>query len=230
MNGIDVLYNQVQQRIRDASGTRAVTLVAVSKLQSAEAIRALAAGGHRQFGENYIQEAGSKQTQLADLDLEWHLIGPLQSNKCREAARQFDWVQTLDRSKLIPLLARERPAEKPPLNVLIQVNISDEASKSGCAPDATADLARQIHAEPHLRLRGLMCIPAPWPDLERRRDDFQRMRLMFEEIRIKHASIDTLSMGMSDDFALAISEGATMVRIGSALFGTRPVTNSTANI
>lgn len=221
MVGMDDQLAGINARIRAAAGTRATTLVAVSKRQPAAAVRALARCGQRRFGENYVQEALQKQAELADLELEWHLIGPLQSNKCREAARGFDWVQSVDRAKLVPLLARERPADRPPLNVLIQVNIGDEDSKSGCAPDAVLDLAAQIVAEPRLRLRGLMAIPAPWPDVERRRRDFAALRQLQLRTQARYPDIDTLSMGMSDDFELAIEEGATMVRIGSALFGAR---------
>lgn len=220
-----VAYDSVQARIRACTAVRdgAVCLLAVSKTQSSAAIRRLAQLGQRAFGENYVQEALIKQTDLVDLDLEWHLIGPLQSNKCREVAEHFDWLQSLDRAKLIEPLARYRPHDRAPLNVLIQVNIDDEASKSGCAPEAVAELAHRIAATPALRLRGLMAIPTPAPDLTRRRDAFHRMHALFEELRAAHAGVDTLSMGMSDDFELAIAEGATMVRVGSLLFGHRSV-------
>jgi PLP dependent protein len=211
----------VRAEIVRAGNGRGVDLVAVSKLQPAAAIRSLVALGQRHFGENYVQEALAKQRELDLANLQWHLIGPLQSNKCRDVARHFDWVQTVDRAKLVPLLARERPPERAPLNVLIQVNISDETSKSGCASNEVAALADLVVVEPRLRLRGLMAIPAPWPDPNRRRQDFAAMHALFLEFRAQHAQVDTLSMGMSDDFALAIGEGATMVRIGSALFGAR---------
>ncbi|MEO5559151.1 MAG: YggS family pyridoxal phosphate-dependent enzyme [Dokdonella sp.] len=220
-----VAYEDVQARIRASAAGRdgAVCLLAVSKTQPAAAIRHLARLGQRVFGENYVQEALIKQADLNDLDsaLEWHLIGPLQSNKCREVAEHFDWLQSLDRAKVIEPLARYRPHDRAPLNVLIQVNVDDEASKSGCTPTAVAELADRIVATPALRLRGLMAIPAPAPDLARRRDAFRRMRTLFDELRTKNAGIDTLSMGMSDDFELAIAEGATMVRVGSLLFGRR---------
>jgi hypothetical protein len=163
----------------------------------------------------------TKQRELADLDLEWHLIGPLQSNKCRDVAENFAWLQTLDRTKLIDLLNRLRPASLPPLNVLIQVNIDDEASKSGCASDDVSPLAERIAAAPQLTLRGLMAIPEPSSDIDVRRRAFRRMRELFDALKSDHSSVDTLSMGMSDDFEIAIEEGSTMVRIGTALFGAR---------
>ena len=190
-------------------------------MQTATAVAALAAAGQHAFGENYVQEAQAKGRELAMLELEWHLIGHLQSNKAEVAATAFDWVQTVDRAKLIPALAKHRPAERAPLNVLIQVNIDDEASKHGCTPDDVPALAAAIVAEPRLRLRGLMAIPTPHPDLELRRSAYRRMAEIFKDLAMQHADADTLSMGMSDDFALAIAEGATMVRVGTALFGRR---------
>jgi pyridoxal phosphate enzyme (YggS family) len=216
-------YLDIRRRI-DASATRAghsATLLAVSKTKPAEAIRKLALQGQHQFGENYVQEALAKQRQLADLRLDWHLIGPLQSNKCRDVAENFAWLQSLDRAKLIEPLARFRPASLPPLNVLIQVNIDDEASKSGCAPDEINALAGAVSERPSLSLRGLMAIPKP--DATKRRDAFANMRKAFKALRLAYPSVDTLSMGMSDDFEMAIEEGATMVRIGTALFGSRAV-------
>jgi PLP dependent protein len=158
---------------------------------------------------------------LTDLSLQWHLIGPLQSNKCRDVAECFDWLQSLDRIKLIEPLNRFRPHGAPPLNVLIQVNIDDETSKSGCAPDAVPVLAQHIAAAPRLRLRGLMAIPAPSPDPALRQNAFRQMHELYERLRETYPQVDTLSMGMSEDFTGAIADGATLVRIGSALFGTR---------
>ncbi len=221
MKEMAVRLAQVLSQIDHAGAGRNIDLVAVSKLQPASAIRALAALGQRHFGENYVQEFLTKQAELRDLDLEWHLIGPLQSNKCREVAHHFDWVQTVDRAKLVTLLARERRTDQAPLNLLIQVNISDETSKSGCAPAEITALADLIVAEPRLLLRGLMAIPAPWPESLQRQQDFIAMNKLFREFQARFAQVDTLSMGMSEDFALAIAEGATMVRIGSALFGAR---------
>ena len=196
-------------------------LLAVSKTQSATAVAALAAAGQHACGENYVQEAQAKVRELATSGLEWHLIGHLQSNKAEVAATVFDWVQTVDRAKLLRALANRRPSERTPLNVLIQVNIDDEASKHGCAPAEVPALVAAIVAEPRLRLRGLMAIPAPHPDIELRRDAYRRMADLFKHLALQHPGADTLSMGMSDDFALAIAEGATMVRVGTALFGRR---------
>ncbi len=201
-------------------------LLAVSKRQPAEAIAALHAAGQRAFGENYVQEALAKQAELAGHGLarqgiEWHLIGHLQTNKAREAARFFDWVQSVDRTRLVEALARERPPELPPLNVLVQVNVDDEASKSGCGIDEAGALCDAIASHPRLALRGLMAIPAPHPDPEMRRAAFRSMRELFERLQPCHPGMDTLSLGMSDDAELAIEEGSTMVRIGTALFGAR---------
>jgi len=228
MNSCESAYSSVLKRIAAASRSAGLAeparLVAVGKTKPAAEIRRLANLGQRAFGENYVQEARAKQAQLSDLDLEWHAIGPLQSNKCRDVARHFDWLQTLDRERLIEPLARDRPDGRAPLNVLIQVNIDDEASKAGCAPDAVARLAASVRAQSALRLRGLMSIPAPEPDFARRRIAFARMRELFDALAAGDPRVDTLSMGMSDDFELAIAEGATMVRIGSALFGARSPT------
>ncbi len=213
----------LKHQIAAAAGPhRQVCLLAVSKLQPASAIAALAAQGQRAFGENYVQEAADKVQALAALGLEWHLIGHLQSNKADVAARIFDWVQTVDRDKLVTALARHRPAELPPLNVLIQVNIDDEDSKHGCQPAQVDALAEAIAGQQRLRLRGLMAIPAPFPEAEKRLAAFNRMHALFAGLRTRHAQVDTLSMGMSSDHADAIAAGSTMVRVGTALFGQRP--------
>jgi PLP dependent protein len=201
---------------------RPVRLLAVSKTRSADEVAALAAAGQRAFGENYVQEGMAKARALQGLDLEWHLIGPLQSNKSRDAAHCFDWIQSIDREKPLALLDRHRPPGRPPLNLLIQVNIDDEDSKSGCAPEQVDRLATAIAGHSRLRLRGLMAIPAPHPDPARRRAAFAAMHRLFETLRADRPAVDTLSMGMSDDFELAIEQGATMVRVGTALFGPRP--------
>jgi pyridoxal phosphate enzyme (YggS family) len=220
------ILDRIDAAARAAGRPGEARLLAVSKTQPAAAIGALHGLGQRAFGENYVQEALAKQRELAALGfaadaIEWHLIGPLQSNKAREAARHFHWVQSLDRDKLVDALSHHRAAASTPLNVLIQINVDGEASKSGCAPDALDALARRVAAAPGLRLRGLMAIPEPAPDPAHRRAAFERMRTLFEALRAEHGGVDTLSMGMSDDFELAIAHGATMVRIGTALFGAR---------
>lgn len=208
------------------AGCAAPRLVAVSKYQPATAIAELAAAGQRDFGENYVQEAVRKRQELEAAGLPqpavWHLIGHLQSNKAREAALHFDWVQTVDRPSLVEALARHRPADRDPLDVLVQVNVDDEPGKHGCRPDAVAELAQAIVAQPRLRLRGLMVIPTPHEDVEQRRPAFRDARRLFDALRTEHPTVDTLSMGMSDDMAIALQEGSTMVRVGTALFGARP--------
>ncbi|GAA4860772.1 YggS family pyridoxal phosphate-dependent enzyme [Luteimonas vadosa] len=223
--------HEVLQRIDNASHAAKrppPRLLAVSKTRASGEVAALAAAWRARagaaaaaFGENYVQEAAAKIEALRGSGFEWHLIGHLQSNKAADAARLFDWVQTVDRPKLPPLLARHRPDDRPRLNVLIQVNIDDEASKHGCAPAEVEALAARISGQPRLRLRGLMAIPAPDPDPARRRAAFAAMRGLFDRLGLQHDGIDTLSIGMSDDLELAIAEGATMVRVGTALFGPR---------
>ena len=217
----DVLHS-LDNAMQSAGRPDGVRLLAVSKTRPVQAVAALAELGQRAFGENYVQEAAGKVAALAGQGLEWHLIGHLQSNKADVAARAFDWVQSVDRPKLVAALARHRPADLPPLEVLLQVNVDDETSKHGCRPQDIDALADAVAAEPRLRLRGLMAIPAPHQDMARRRDAFRAMRALFDALQSRHPGIDTLSMGMSEDFVPAIEEGATMVRIGSALFGARP--------
>ena len=220
---VDVLHT-LENAARLAGRPSGVRLLAVAKTQPAAAIAELFAAGQRAFGENYVQEAMARQAELGPVAarIEWHLIGHLQSNKAREAAELFDWVQTVDRPKLVAALAQHRAPARPPLNLLIQVNIDDEASKHGCRPDAVAMLADAIAAQPRLALRGLMAIPAPHADPESRRPAFRHMKQLFDGLAVRHPRIDTLSMGMSDDYPIAIEEGATMVRVGTALFGARP--------
>lgn len=217
----------VLQRIQnaaDAAGRPVPALLAVSKTQPAAAVAALAAAGQAAFGENYVQEGAAKRAALAAAHpgLHWHLIGHLQSNKAAQAAEAFDWVQSVDRPGLVAALARHRAPQRGPLNVLIQVNVEGEAGKSGCRPEDLPALADRVADTPGLALRGLMSIPVPHPDPERRRPAFRRMRELFDGLAARHPGADTLSMGMSDDFAIAIAEGATLVRIGTALFGPRP--------
>ena len=195
-----------------------VTLLAVSKAHSAALIAQAREAGQTAFGENYVQEALEKMAALPaeGKELEWHLIGPLQSNKTRPAAERFSWVQTVQSEKIARRLSEQRPQSLPPLNVLVQVNASGEASKSGVAPDAVLSLAKIVGALPRLRLRGLMAIPEPGAPASR----YREVREIFDNVK-KEFPIDTISMGMSDDLELAIAEGATMVRIGTAIFGAR---------
>jgi len=224
-NPLHQAFDSILQKIANANQAsgrpQEARLLAVSKTQPASAIRLLAALGQKAFGENYVQEALNKQRELEDLDLQWHLIGPLQSNKCAEAARQFDWIHSVSRLKLIEPLNRFRSDNREPLNILIQVNIDAEDSKSGCAPEEIDLIAGAIAKAPRLKLRGLMAIPEPTPSFEARRESFRRLRALFDQLKTRHPDCDTLSMGMSDDFELAIQEGSTLVRIGSSLFGAR---------
>jgi pyridoxal phosphate enzyme (YggS family) len=199
-----------------------VTLLAVSKTQSADRIREAFAAGQKAFGENYVQEAVQKMEGLPP-SLEWHLIGPLQSNKTRIAAERFAWVQTVASEKIARRLSEQRPASLAPLNVLIQVNVSAEPSKSGVAPEAVKSLAQSVKGLKGIRLRGLMAIPEPGADRSRYAD----ARKLFDQLKDEFA-LDTLSLGMSDDMDVAIAEGSTMVRIGTAIFGARKKHRSAA--
>lgn len=198
-----------------------VQLLAVSKTWPADALREVAALGQRQFGENYLQEALDKIDALADLNLEWHFIGPIQSNKTRDIAGHFDWVQSLDREKIARRLHEHRPNSLAPLNVCIQINIDEEDSKSGTSADNLLTLADYIASLDKLCLRGLMVIPAPKQSVEEEKASFSRAYELFQQLRQKYPQVDTLSMGMSADMSTAIACGSTMVRIGTALFGQR---------
>jgi len=200
----------------------------VSKTHPPERIVEACAAGQRAFGENYVQEAAQKMDALAAMlgpapagALEWHMIGPLQSNKTRVVAERFDWVQSVEREKIAQRLSAQRPASRAPLNVLVQVNVSGETSKSGVAPQAVMALAQSVARLPRLRLRGLMAIPEPTEDAELQHARFRLLRELFETLQANGLTLDTLSMGMSDDMEAAIAEGATMVRIGTAIFGAR---------
>ena len=198
-----------------------VTLLAVSKTFGAEAVRAAAGAGQRAFGENYVQEGIDKIAQLRDLALEWHCIGPLQSNKTRLVAEHFDWVHTVDRLKIAERLSAQRPEGLAPLNVCIQVNIDGGPTKSGVAPADALALARAVAALPRLALRGLMTIPEPAPDFEAACAVHARARALFDQLNAEGLGLDTLSMGMSADLEAAVAAGSTMVRIGTAIFGVR---------
>ncbi len=219
----------VGQRIQDAA-TQAgrppgsVRLLAVSKTFPPDAVAQAVAAGQRAFGENYVQEGVEKIAQCATLGLpplEWHFIGPLQSNKTRPVAEHFDWVHSVDRLKIAQRLSEQRPAERAPLQLLIQVNVDGEATKSGCAPGEVMDLARAVAALPRVQLRGLMCIPDPARPTEQRRSPFRALAALLAELNAAGLALDTLSMGMSDDLDDAVAEGATIVRVGSAIFGAR---------
>ena len=230
MGSIASNLQQVKGRITAACGSagrgaNSVTLLAVSKTFGAEAVREAAAAGQRAFGENYVQEALAKIEALADLrsQMQWHLIGPLQSNKTRSVAEAFDWVHTVDRLKIAQRLAEQRPAALPPLNICLQVNISAEASKSGLLPAEVAAVARAVQALPRDRivLRGLMAIPEPAGDFAAQRAPHRALRELLAALNAAGLGLDTLSMGMSADLEAAVAEGATIVRVGSALFGSR---------
>lgn len=210
-----------------------ITLLAVSKTHPAQRVLEAVEAGQRAFGENYVQEAVHKMEAVGaaagpQAVLEWHLIGPLQSNKTRVVAERFDWVQTIDREKIAARLSAQRPETRAPLNVLVQVNVSGEASKSGVAPDAAMTLAQAVARLPRLRLRGLMAVPEPTDDVALQRKRFGLLCELLETGRALGLALDTLSMGMSDDMEAAIAEGATMVRIGTAIFGARETTRSVA--
>jgi PLP dependent protein len=211
--------HEAEQRYQRIPGS--VQLLAVSKTKPAEAIRAAWDCGQRSFGENYAQELQDKSETLKDLDIDWHFIGPLQSNKTRIIAAHAHWVHSIGREKIARRLNDQRPDELPPINVCLQINISGETSKSGLELEEVRNLARQIMELPRLRLRGLMTLPAPEQDFDHQRAAFARIRELFEELNAQGMELDTLSMGMSGDMEAAIAEGATIVRIGTAIFGAR---------
>ena len=229
MTTLEQRLADVRQRIQQACQAAGrdparVALLAVSKLQPAQAVRQAQQAGQQAFGENYVQEALDKMAALADLRgaIEWHLIGPLQSNKTRVVAEAFDWVHSVDRLKIAQRLSDQRPAQLPPLNVCLQVNISGEASKSGLSPQEVAQVAAAVAALPRLRLRGLMSIPEPAQGLQAQQAPHRALRLLLQNLNQRGLALDTLSMGMSDDLEAAVAEGSTMVRVGTAIFGARP--------
>jgi PLP dependent protein len=204
-----------------ANRTDNVHLLAVSKAQPATKLRAAYLAGQRAFGENYVQEAIGKQSELNDLAIEWHFIGPIQSNKTALIAEHFAWVHSVDRLKIAQRLNDARPSNMPPLNVCIQINSSEEGSKSGVDIGLQSMLAKAISTMPQLKLRGLMAIPAPTQDFSKQRAQFKIVADAFKTLQLQGFRLDTLSIGMSDDYVAAIEEGATIVRIGSAIFGKR---------
>ncbi|BAK78741.1 alanine racemase domain protein [Pseudogulbenkiania sp. NH8B] len=225
-SAISSSLDSVRQRLAaaEAAAGRAsgsVCLLAVSKTFPADAIQEAYAAGQRAFGENYVQELQAKGAVLGGLDIEWHFIGPLQSNKTRPVAELAHWVHSVERLKIAERLSSQRPASLPPLNVCLQVNVSGEESKSGCEPHEVLALARAVAALPRLTLRGLMCIPEPTADQARLAGQFALLRRLRDEMAAQGLALDTLSMGMSADLELAVREGSTLVRVGTAIFGSR---------
>lgn len=227
MGRYEKAWQVARQRIADAAQAAgrapdSVRLLAVSKTFPAEAIRAVHALGQRAFGENYVQEAVRKRAELADLaDIEWHLIGPLQSNKARAAAACFHWIETIDRPEIADRLSAGRAEAPAPLDVLVQANVSGEATKRGALPQQAVALARHVRALPNLRFRGIMGIPEPTADAGHLRAQFRQLKACYDACAGAGFAVDTLSMGMSTDLELAIAEGATEVRVGTAIFGAR---------
>lgn len=227
MTGIAENLRRVRERIADACRSvgrapESVCLVAVSKTFPVEDIRVAVAAGQRVFGESYVQEALPKIASLRGETLEWHFVGPVQSNKTREIAAHFDWVHSVDRLKIAQRLADQRPLHLPPLQVCVQVNLSGESTKFGCSPDEAASLCDAVAALPRLMLRGLMCIPAPRDSGPQREREFAQLRNLLDKIRVGSSiSLDSLSVGMSDDLEPAIAAGSTHLRVGTACFGMR---------
>lgn len=216
---IETIRQRIRAALEQAGRKDEVTLVAVGKTHPPEVLLQAYRAGIRHFGENYLQEALAKQHALAHLDITWHFVGPIQANKTRAIASRFHWVHSVDRLKIARRLSEQRPGYLPPLNVCLQVNISGEDSKSGIYPEELPGLVEAVSALPRLKLRGLMAIPAPCKDLQTQREPFRRLRELLE--KFADLGLDTLSMGMSADLEAAILEGATVVRVGSALFGPR---------
>ena len=226
MSAIASNLQAVKARIAEAARAagrtpESIELLAVSKTWPLACVLEAAEAGQRAFGENYVQEGTDKAIATVDRQLSWHFIGPLQSNKTRLVAEHFDWVHSIERLKIAERLAAQRPATLAPLNVCVQINVSGEASKSGCAPDEALALCQAIAALPKLQLRGLMAIPEPTDDFAAQRAPLRQLREIYEYIRAAGLPLDTLSMGMSHDLEAAVAEGATIVRIGTAIFGER---------
>ena len=219
-DSLQAIHANITAAERVAGRISHTLLLAVSKAQTADKLRAAYLAGQRAFGENYVQEAITKQAELTDLAIEWHFIGPIQSNKTALIAQHFDWVHSVDRLKIAARLNEARPQNAQPLNICIQINSSDESSKSGVDIDSLAILALAISKLPQLKLRGLMAIPAPTKDLAKQRAQFKIVADAYKTLQLNF-ELDTLSIGMSDDYVAAIAEGATIVRIGSAIFGSR---------
>lgn len=221
-DSLQAIQANIHAALISANRKDSAKLLAVSKAQTADKLREAYQAGQQAFGENYVQEAINKQQELRDLPIEWHFIGPIQSNKTQLIAQHFDWVHSVDRIKIAERLSSARLASLPPLNVCIQINSSEESTKSGVNLIETIALANAIYTLPNLKLRGLMAIPAPAKDFDAQRAQFKIVRDAFETLQQQDFALDTLSIGMSEDYVAAIHEGATIVRIGSALFGARP--------
>jgi PLP dependent protein len=233
MNTIASALQAIQVKIDEAKKAAnrhdSVHLLAVSKAQSPEKLVSAYVAGQRAFGENYLQEAIAKQALLRDYNIEWHFIGPIQSNKTNLIAQHFDWVQSVDRLKIAQRLSDARPKSLPPLNICLQMNSSSESSKSGVEAAELLVLAKEIVQLPNLKLRGLMAIPAPSHNETQQLAQFKQVRLAFDKLQQQGLALDTLSIGMSDDYIAAIHEGATLIRIGSAIFGARPTKDEEKN-
>ena len=223
-DNLQIIGTKLTEYCQQYHHSTGVQLLAVSKKHPSESIKEAYDFGQRAFGENYVQELLDKAEQLKHLDIEWHFIGPLQSNKTKQIAAVADWVHTIDRLKIAKRLNDQRPSDLPPLSVCIQVNISGESTKSGLMPDDIEALAKEITQLPRLKLRGLMVIPAPEKDFEKQRQVFAQIKQLKNEINKKGYNLDTLSMGMTGDMEAAIAEDATIVRIGTAIFGARDYT------
>lgn len=226
LSNLQAVKQQLNQAATDAGRDAAgITLLAVSKTFPADAVREAYAAGQRAFGENYVQEALQKIAALSDLPLEWHFIAPIQSNKTRDIAGHFSWAHAVDRASVARRLSAQRPATLPPLNICLQINVSGESTKNGLPPNITeiAALAREIISLPNLKLRGLMAIPAPSDDPVAQRQPYAHINQLKQQLKALGIPLDTLSMGMSHDFSAAIAEGATTVRVGTAIFGMRPI-------
>ena len=221
IKSIQSQINDLERKYGRTSGS--VRLLAVSKTRPKEDIYAAFSENQRHFGENYLQDALSKIEDMGETSIEWHFIGPIQSNKTRQIAENFHWVHTIDRLKIAQRLSEQRDSKQKPLNICIQVNVSGEESKSGVTPEETLSLAKQIAELPNIHLRGLMTIPASSDDYEQQRKPFKLLRELKDEIQSKGIELDTLSMGMSNDMEAAIAEGSTMVRIGTSIFGARNI-------
>jgi len=228
-NSLQAIQANIIAAKRNAKRKDAIKLLAVSKSQAAEKLREAYDAGQTAFGENYLQEALNKKALLEDCNIEWHFIGPIQSNKTQLIAQHFSWVQSVDRLKIAQRLSAARPSELPPLNICIQINSSQESTKSGIDETSLLALAESIERLPNLSLRGLMSIPAPTEHVEKQHMQFRTVRQALEKLQRHGFDVDTLSIGMSNDFMVAIEEGATIVRIGSAIFGERSATKKQVN-